>query len=160
MKLRMAVKQQHIAKVKPSRKNTTAATRKNGSKHTASKATARRVGRKKYDSKQQQPTPANVSEIRPGDGGREFIKAFNQIVAAESLAIAEAIVAKVKLGNISGARFLDEITGAKAQRNQPPQKPHRPLLPFTPEQLAAQPKWQEPSDPEVDTGLGGHEPEN
>jgi hypothetical protein len=156
----MAVKKQQITKVKPSRKTTTAATRNNASKHKAPPAAAKRAGRKPYDSKQQEPTRANVSEIMPGDGGREFIKAFNQVVAAESLAIAKAIVAKVMLGNISGARFLDEILGGKAQRNQPPKKPQRPLLGYSADQLAAQAEWHEPSDPEVDTHLGGHEPEN
>jgi len=154
----MAVKKQQSARVKPSRKNTTAATRKTTSKHKP--PSPKRAGRKRYDSKQQQPASTNVSEIKPGDGGREFIKAFNQIVAAESLAIARAIVKEVTLGNISGARFLDEILGGKAQRNQPPQKPQRPLLPFTPEQLASQAEWHEPSDPEVDIGFGGREPEN
>jgi hypothetical protein len=89
-----------------------------------------------------------------------LIRAFNQAVADESVAIAKAVVAKVKRGDISGVRFLAEITGAKAQCNQPPQKPRRPLLPFSPEQLAAQPNWQAPVDPESDTGFGGREPEN
>jgi hypothetical protein len=158
MKLQMAVKQQQIAKVKPSRKNTTAATRKNTSKHNP--PPAKPAGRKRYNSKQEESVPANVSEIKPGDGGREFIKAFSQVVAKESLAIARAIVAKVKLGDINGARFLDEVIGAKAQRNQPPQKPHRPLLTLNANQWGVQSEWQAPSDPEVDTGFGGREPEN
>jgi hypothetical protein len=158
MKLKMAVKQQQIAEVKLGRKKSTAAIRNNSSNHKAPPANC--AGRNHYESKQQEPTPANVSEIRPGDGGRAFIAAFNQLVAEHSLDIAQAIVDKVKLGNISGARFLDEITGAKAQRNQLPQKPHRPILNWRAEQLAAQAKWQEPSDPEADTGSGGHEPEN
>ena len=82
------------------------------------------------------------------------------MVAAESLAIAEAIVAKVKLGDISGARFLDEIIGAKAQRNQPPQKPRRSSIGMSVNHLTEQPEWHEPSEPEVDTGFGGREPEN
>ena len=118
MKLKVDVKQQQPAKVKPSRKNATAATRNKTDKRIAPPATGKRPGRKHYDSKQQQPAPPNVSEIRPGDGGRAFIKAFNQLVAAESLAIAKAVIAKVKLGDINGARFLDEIIGAKALRNQ------------------------------------------
>lgn len=70
------------------------------------------------------------------------------------------MVAQAKLGDMSGLRLLADLTGAKALSNQPPQTPHRPLLDWTPQHLAAQPNWHEPSDPDVDTGFGGREPEN
>jgi len=160
MKLKVDVKQQQPAKVKPSRKNATAATRNKTDKRIAPPATGKRPGLKRYDSKQQQPAPPNVSEIRPGDGGRAFIKAFNQLVAAESLAIAKAVIAKVKLGDINGARFLDEIIGAKALRNQSPPKSRRSSIGMSVNHLTEQPEWQALSEPEVDTGFGGREPEN
>jgi len=158
---KMAVKQQQSSSNKASRRTTTAATRKkNSGKHRAPPATGKRSGRKHYDSSQQQPIQANVSELKPGEGGRKFISAFNQVVAVDSLEIAQAVVNKVKKGDINGARFLAEITGAKAQCNQPPQKPHRQLLAYSPDQLAAQPEWPDSHDPESDTGFGGREPEN
>ncbi|MGA2850774.1 MAG: hypothetical protein ABSE46_17385 [Terracidiphilus sp.] len=131
------------------------------SRKPASPATrlGRRIGRRN-NSKQQKPVPANVSVHKPGEGGNRLLGAFNQVVAEYSLDIAKAIVKKVMQGDINGVRFLDEVTGAKAQRNQPPQKPHRQRLPWTPEHLAAEPNWHEPSDPEVDTGFGGRELEN
>jgi hypothetical protein len=70
------------------------------------------------------------------------------------------MVAQAKLGDMSGFRLLADLTGAKALGNQQPQKPHRQLLPWTPEHLTEQPNWQEWSDPEVDTGFGGREPED
>ncbi|MGA2651862.1 MAG: hypothetical protein ABSF28_15125 [Terracidiphilus sp.] len=159
MTLKMAAAKQQPC-TKASRKNTTAATRKNTSKRKAPLATGKRVGRKHYDSKQQQPTPADRPEPKPGEAASSLLGAINRHVVLDCDEIVRVIIKKAKLGDMSGLRLIADLTGAKAQCNQPPQKPHRPLLNWRADELAAQPKWHEPSDPEVDTGFGGREPEN
>jgi len=157
----MAVLNQQLDSTKASNRKTTAATRRNNRKPVASPATApRRTGDPQNKSTRKKPRPADLPEPRPGEAASSLLSAINRHVIFDCNEIARKMVAQAKLGDMSGFRLLADLTGAKALGNQQPQKPHRQLLPWTPEHLTEQPNWQEWSDPEVDTGFGGREPED
>ena len=58
-------------------------------------------------------------KIAPGRGGERLRNSVNVILNDESDSIARALVDKTIAGNMSGARLLVELSGAK----QPPAKP-------------------------------------
>jgi len=154
----MAVKQLQIAKVKPRKGNTTAATKKNSSNRKPPKSPGKGVGRKRNPTSSQ--AAANQPDLKPGEGGSKLLRAINSRAVVDCDAIAEAIVNKAKGGDISGLRLLADLTGAKAQSSQLPKKPTRQPLPYSADQLSAQAIWPPPSNPEVDTGFAGRENEN
>jgi hypothetical protein len=154
----MAVMQQQIARVKPCRNNTTAAPTKSCNNRKPPRQPSKGVGRKRNTACNQKA--ANQPELKPGEGGSNLLRAINRRALLECDLIARAIVQKAKDGDISGLRLLADLTGAKVLSSQPPKKPRPRLLPSSAEYLAGQAKWHSQSDPEVDTGFGGREPEN
>jgi hypothetical protein len=119
------------------------------------------VGRKPRpkSTSQPQPNPANQPGLKHGEAASRLLGEINDQVALDCTEIVRAVVEKAIRGDMNGFRLLADLTGAKAQSTQPPKKAHRQILPWRADDLAADPEWQAPRDPEVDTGEGGREPE-
>jgi len=156
----MAVEKQQPCRTKASKKKNTTSTRKNGNNHKPPKPPVNGVGRKRIETNNQQPMPADQPKLKPGEGGTKLLSAFNHRVARESERIALAVVNKAIGGDMNGARLLANLTGATAQSSQLTKKSHHRPLSFSADGFGAQPEWHVSSDPEVDTGFGGRETEN
>jgi hypothetical protein len=127
---------------------------------TTNNKTARKTGRKR--TKQQSledalgstgaPSDRSSSQERsvepePIDGGEKLRSAIDTEVGKRSTQIATALVNKTCAGNMSVARLLAEITGAKNPRTKPPKKRCGPTLA---EELAMEPQWQGPEEGDED----------
>jgi len=156
----MAVEKQQPCRTKASKKKNTTSTRKNGNNHKPPKPPVNGVGRKRIETNNQQPMPADQPKLKPGEGGTKLLSAFNHRVARESERIALAVVNKAIGGDMNGARLLANLTGATAQSSQLTKKAYRRPLPYSADELAAQSRWPGTPDPGVDIGFGGREPEN
>lgn len=123
--------------------------------------TSRKTGRKPSGATGNEPTPpaspASNNEPEPGEGADRLRSAINRLVGQQCGRIAQALVDKTIAGNMTGARLLADLSGAKNPRNQPPKKRFGPS---DAERLAMEPPWQGPPEDDEDVGFAGLEPEN
>jgi hypothetical protein len=75
----------------------------------------------------------------PKSGGERLRSAVDKLVGCQCGSIAKALVDKTIAGNMTGARLLIELSGAKNPAQQPPKKPHGLTQA---QQLALEPQWQ------------------
>lgn len=156
----MAVEKQQTCRIKASSKKTAPATKKSACKRKAPTEENASAGGTEDNNEQPTPIPADLPEPKPGEAADSLIGAIGKHVVLSCDEIAKAIVKKAKNGDVSGLRILAELTGARAAKSQSTKKTRRQVLDWNMEPLVAQPSWKLPSDPEVDTGFGGREPEN
>ena len=93
-------------------------------------------------------------EPEPGDGAEQLRSAVGKLVSQECGRIARALVDKTIAGNMTGARLVVELSGAKNSRNKPVKKW---LGPSQADRWAAEPKWQGPPEGDEETGAPAFE---
>jgi hypothetical protein len=99
---------------------------------------------------------AMLATPEPATAGLSLRNAINVAVASESAGIAGALVRESLGGNVSSAKLLIDITGAKTAVDE--SKKVSRLISFV-NFVRDQPEWQPPLEPNVDVRVGGHEPE-
>ena len=88
------------------------------------------------------------AEPEPGEGAERLCAAVDKLVSHECGRIARALVDKTISGNMTGARLVVELSGAKNSRNKPVKKW---LGPSRADQLAAEPQWEGPCEGDEET---------
>jgi hypothetical protein len=91
-------------------------------------------------------------EPEPGEGAERLRGAVDILVSRQCGRIAKALVDKTIAGNMTGARLVAELSGAKDLRNKPVKKRHEPILPWSAAELAAEPQWKGPPEDDEETG--------
>jgi hypothetical protein len=99
------------------------------------------------NSKQNQ-TKRKKTSSKTRDGGEQLRTAVEKLVAEQSEKIAQALVDKTIKGNMTGARLLVDLSGAKSPQTKPPKK-RRGLT--TAQCLAMDKPWEGPEDGDEDT---------
>ena len=125
---------------------------KSQQKLTKKPKTSRNTGRK-----QRSRSRGRKAEPEPGGGAERLRCAIDKLVSHESGRIAKALVDKTIAGNMTGARLVVELSGAKNSRNKPVKKRHEPILPWSAAELAAEPQWTGPPEDDEETGAPAFE---
>jgi hypothetical protein len=96
------------------------------------------------------PTPE--PEPGPPETGERLRTAIVEEVSLDYRRIARAMVKNTIDGNMSVARLLVDLTGARARkpRDLPVKKPRRKILPWRAVTLGAEPDWKGPTEAEED----------
>ena len=125
-------------------------TSRNAGRNPGSPATglSRRGGKPRSRSRRRKAEP------KPGEGAEWLRCAIDKLVGQECGRIAKALVEKTIAGNMTGARLLVELSGAKNPLNRPVKKRRGPTLA---QQLAAEPQWTGPWPGEEETGAPAFE---
>ena len=130
-----------------------------GSMSVGSKSRVPNDGSMSVGSKSGVPNDGSMSsgwkvEPEPGDGAEQLRSAVGKLVSQECGRIARALVDKTIAGNMTGARLVVELSGAKNSRNKPVKKW---LGPSQADRWAAEPKWQGPPEGDEETGAPAFE---
>jgi hypothetical protein len=83
-----------------------------------------RRGRKSSGETNKKPTPAKIS--KPGEGGAKLRSSINAQVGLKSDQIAKALVNRTIAGDMSGARYVIQLSGADKIPVEPVKKPSGP----------------------------------
>ncbi len=100
--------------------------------------------------------PAKEYVARPGSGAACLRSSINTLVEKESKELAKALVDHAKAGNVSSAKLLVELTGAKDPPPAPEQKQCGTKLSG---RWGTEPQWQGTAEEDEGSGCGGREPE-
>ncbi|MGD0730850.1 MAG: hypothetical protein ABR956_06275 [Terracidiphilus sp.] len=127
-------------------------------KRTIGRAVKPRRKQKNETVDEPEPVDAAVTngELKTADSGERLRKAVEMEVSRRCRRIAKALVDKAAKGDMTGAKLLVELTGARTPREKPPKK--RTGLTVA-QQLAMDDPWKGPPYEGEDVGFGGHEPE-
>jgi len=79
-------------------------------------------------------------------------KAVDQLVGQECSRIAKALVDRTIAGNMTGAKLLTELSGAKKQGSQPPPKKKKQRAIDLLSWLDAEPQWEGQPEQDMETG--------
>ena len=85
------------------------------------------------------------------DGAERLRQAADRRVGRNANKLADLLMEKALAGSLANTKVLVSL----AERKKPapkPERPRRPILPWTAAELAAQPQWEGP--PDTDTPLG------
>ncbi len=92
-------------------------------------------------------SPAKKRKVAPGQGATRLRSSINSLVSQESDRIAQALIDKTIAGNMTGARLLVELSGAK----HPPAEPEEESgISSLIAKLANGPQWVDPESNEKD----------
>jgi hypothetical protein len=98
----------------------------------------------------QKKTIRKVTRSKTPDGGGQLRTAVVILVAKESEEIAKALVAQTKKGNMTGAKLVVDLTGARNPREMPPKKRRGPS---EAQRLATNKQWVEPPEQDRDVSI-------
>jgi hypothetical protein len=115
------------------------------------KKATRKSGRKSKSGK----LAACTRPPAPGVAGSKLRNAINFAVAAQPRAIADALIDGTIKGNVSSAKLLIDLTGARNATESKKKPKGISLAQF----LAEDDDWQDPADANTDVLFGGREPE-
>jgi len=109
-----------------------------------------RTGRKSRAPGDGSLSPGSSAEPEPGEGAELLRNAVDKLVGKECGRIAKALVDKTIAGDVTSAKLVTELAGAKGPRTKPPRKRQGITLA---QWLGAQPQWK---GPPVDDELAGY----
>ena len=117
---------------------------------TDNERTCRAVSTGAPDDESMSPTPE--PEPGPPETGERLRTAIVEEVSLDYRRIARAMVKNTIDGNMSVARLLVDLTGARARkpRDLPVKKPRRKILPWRAATLGAEPDWKGLTEAEED----------
>jgi hypothetical protein len=96
----------------------------------------------------QKLTERKKTSSKTRDGGGQLRTAVEKLVAEQSEKIAQALIDKTIEGNMTGARLLVDLSGAKSPQIKPPKKRRGPT---TAQRLATDKPWEGPEDGDKET---------
>ncbi|HEV2485443.1 MAG TPA: hypothetical protein VGT08_07920 [Terracidiphilus sp.] len=99
-------------------------------------------------------TKRKKTSSKTRDGGEQLRTAVEKLVAEQSEKIAQALIDKTIEGNMTGARLLVDLSGAKSPQTKPPKK-RRGLT--TAQRLAMDKPWEGQEDGEENLSPRPHE---
>jgi hypothetical protein len=96
-------------------------------------------------------------ETAPLDGAEQLRQAVDRRLSRNSERLADLLEAKALDGDLATTKAM--VVLADGKKPEPVKEPHRPILPWSAAELAAEPPWTGPPYGEEEAGCGGMEEE-